>query len=197
MAATFLFLTPSFLRWMVAPILMYPVTKHVKSFEAVLTPEIMRRRQADAEKAKPNDFLQWTIDRAKESDDPGEHTAQTIAQRLLLVNFGGTHNTTAAMTIALFDILASGRDVATSLLQESTAALRQSQGKWNKAVLHQLVKHDSALKESLRLGGIIAGGTSRMITAPDGLTSPNGTFLAHGTVVAVPTWGVHREAQAI
>ena len=177
---------------------MYPVNKYVRNFEAVLGPEILRRQQdygSDAEKAEPNDFLQWTIDRAKKSNDSGERTAQTMAQRLLLVNFGATHNTTASITDVIFNLVASGSDTIKALIEESTAALRESSGEWNKGVLQRLFKHDSAMKESLRLGGVIASGVGRKVVAPKGITAPNGVYLPHGTIVAVPTWGVHRDGQ--
>ena len=177
---------------------MYPVTKYVKNFEAIIVPEILRRQRGDdsvAEKSKPNDFLQWTMDRAKESGDPGEETTQTIAQRLLLVNFGAVHNTTATFVDVVFSIIASGRATVEALIEESSAASRESSGQWNKEFLQRLVKHDSAVKETLRLGGIIASGVGRKIVAPDGLTAPNGLHLPHGTVVALPTWGAHRDRQ--
>ena len=198
MAATLLFLTPSFLRSLIAPILMYPVSKHVKSFEAIVVPEILRRQQdcdSVAEKPNPNDFLRWLMDEAKASRDPGEQTAQTIAQRLLLVNFGATHNTTATLVDVIFNLIASGHTSVEALIEESKGALDSSSGVWTKETPQQLVKYDSVVKESLRLGGIIASGIGRKVIDPDGITAPNGVYLPYGTVVAIPTWGVHRDSQ--
>jgi hypothetical protein len=71
-------------------------------------PEILRRQQADPSE-KPNDFLQWTLDRAAVSGLPFESQPRTIAARLLVVHFAAIHTSTFSITNAIFDLLESSK----------------------------------------------------------------------------------------
>ncbi len=117
LAAAVLAQTPRFLRPLVAPVITRPNHKHTKAFAAILRPEIQRRQKCldnrdwGSEKevgvTEPNDFLQWTIRRARESPFAIEREPDIIAERILAVNFAAIHTSTFSVTNAVFDLVSS------------------------------------------------------------------------------------------
>ncbi|KIY02722.1 uncharacterized protein Z520_01187 [Fonsecaea multimorphosa CBS 102226] len=206
-ASTLLKLFPEFLRPLAAVVIARPNRYHTKSFARLVRPEIERRQRllegqnGDLEKKlgdpEPNDFMQWSIHRARESPYPTERDPDIIAERLLAVNFAAIHTSTFSITNALFDLVAS--DPSTKYLEqireEASTIIEADKGVWTKAGLARMYKTDSALRESSRLGSFLGAGLLRQVVAPEGVTAPNGTLCPFGSCVAVPTNGVHNDPE--
>jgi cytochrome P450 len=198
---------PAFLRPLASLILTRPNRKHLKGFTRLLRPEIERRQRildgqnGEMEKKigdpEPNDFLQWSIRRARNSPYPEESSAETLAGRLLAVNFAAIHTSTFSITNTIFDLVASdpGMRYLEQLREEASSVLAADNGVWTKAGLSKMYKADSTLRESSRLGSFLGAGMQRKVMVPEGVTAPNGTFCPYGSCVAVATSGVHHDPE--
>lgn len=193
MTATILKQTPAFLRPFAAPVVTCFNHYYARKYAKLLEPEVIRRQRLDNEKAKPNDFLQWTIDQAAKSALASERSPRTIALRQLVVNFAAIHTSTFSVTQTIFDLIASDPANVKEIQEEIGGALAANNDKWDKSVLQHLVKLDSSMREASRLGSFIIMGLLRQVIAPAGITAPNGTLCARGTTIGVPTNGIHND----
>lgn len=188
---------PAFLRPLLSPLITLPNRRHTRGFVKVLAPEIQRRQRllaqdADDEKKmgeiEPNDFLQWSIRRAQECGFSVENDPSIIAERTLAVNFAAIHTSTFSITNIIFDLVSSDPSLQYMdiLRNEVASVLAEEKGMWTKQGLAKMVKLDSALRESSRLGSFL-GTLSRLCVNPNGVTAPDGTFLPCGSTISVPT----------
>jgi cytochrome P450 len=196
---------PRFLRPLAAPIITRPNQKHTKAFAAILRPEIERRQRClndqdwgsdkEAGETEPNDFLQWTVRRARESPFSVERDPDIIAERLLAVNFAAIHTSTFSVTNAVFDLVSSDPSLGyiEQLRDEAASTLARDNGLWTKQGISKMYKIDSTFRESSRLGSFLGVGLMRTVMSPDGVTAPNGTFCPYGSRISVPTNGVHND----
>ena len=187
---------PDFVKPVLGRLLSWPAHRHHDAYAKILIPEILRRQKSygGASKGeKPNDFLQWQIDRGAASGLHVESEPKTIAARLLATNFAAIHTSTFSITQTIFDLVSSSPEVLASLREESTAALAATGGEWSKATLQLLVKHDSALRESIRLGSFLSVGMVRRVIAPDGLIAPNGTHCPYNSWIGIASNAVHND----
>ncbi|KAK5063689.1 hypothetical protein LTR69_004395 [Exophiala sideris] len=197
--------SPALLRPLLGPIVTIPNRTHTKGYARIVRPEIERRQRllndtsVDKEKrigeTEPNDFLQWTIRRARESGIPVENDADIIAERILAVNFAAIHTSTFSITNAIFDLLASDPSLTyvDQLRDEVSIVLTEDSGTWTKQGVAKLIKIDSALRESSRIGSFLGLGLGRIVVTPEGTTAPNGTFCPYGSKISVPTNGLHND----
>ncbi|CAG8959245.1 hypothetical protein HYFRA_00012603 [Hymenoscyphus fraxineus] len=191
------------LRPFVAPLVTIPNRIHTRRFRNILKSEIDRRlrdfdaRQADPEDKsftpEPNDFLQWAIQQAKALGDPYMWRNETLADRLLILNFAALHTSSLFSTWAIFDVVSSTPQVIDELREEIRLVLSAHGGQWTKRALAQLEKLDSAMHESARLNSILAVGLRRVVLAENGLTTPSGVHLPKGTHISVPVYSVMRD----
>ncbi|KIX01016.1 uncharacterized protein Z518_10082 [Rhinocladiella mackenziei CBS 650.93] len=196
---------PTPLRPLAAFVITRPNRHHTKSFARIIRPEIERRQRlldnqtGDVEKkvgeTEPNDFLQWSIHRARDCPAPAENDPDIIAERLLAVNFAAIHTSTFSITNAIFDLLATdpSEKYLDQLRDEATAVLANDDGVWTKQGLAKMYKADSTLRESSRLGSFLGVGLMRTVVSPTGVTAPNGTFCPYRSNISVPTNGVHND----
>ena len=91
----------------------------------------------------PKDFLEWSIHQAKELGDPWFGKAETLAARLLLLNFAAIHSSSWAITHAILDTISSKSQYIEELRAEITQVLAAHGGEWNKRVLADMLKLDS------------------------------------------------------
>lgn len=56
-----------------------------------------------------------------------------------------------------------------------------------------MIRLDSALRESMRLWGLVAKAMSRKVMHPDGVILPSGQHLPSGVTVCVSGWGLHHD----
>lgn len=194
------------LRPLLAPLITIPNRIHTRRFRKILMSEIDRRlHRHDARRenpddsalgTEPNDFLQWSIQQAKVSGDPYMWRSQTLADRILVVNFAAIHTTSLTSTQAIFDLVSSDPSCIQDLRTEISSVLDAHGGHWNKQALRELVKLDSAIRESVRFSSILSVGLGRAVTAPDGVTTPSGVHLPRGTLVSVAAHSImHDEAK--
>jgi cytochrome P450 len=165
-------------------------------YEKLVIPEIIRRQQTypgALKEQKPNDFLQWQIDRASALGIPLESDPKTISARLLATNFAAIHTSTFSITQTVFDLVASSPGVLETLREESRSALAATGKEWSKTTLQLLIKHDSALRESTRLGSFLSVGMVRRVVEPDGIVAPNGTFCPYDSWIGIASNGVHND----
>ncbi|KAJ7048828.1 cytochrome P450 [Mycena amicta] len=156
---------------------------HQRRMVQLLAPYIAERQQnramGDAH-LNPNDMLDWLMDQPWEGQT--EHSSESLALRMLNVNFVGVHTTTKAFMHALYH-LASKPEYIPILRDEVEAFLDPiSPVSWSKEALARCTKLDSFLKESLRLNGMAAIWMPRLTVAPfefsDGTVVPPGNFVA-------------------
>ncbi|KIW95735.1 uncharacterized protein Z519_04320 [Cladophialophora bantiana CBS 173.52] len=220
-SATILRLLPGFIRSLVAPIVTSPNRKHTREYTEILTPEILRRQRLQQETASDaksvhkdheteqngdtvkNDFLQWLLTRSltKSYLSPDETDPRIICARLLHVNFASVHTTSFIGTNALLDILAAplNERVLETLRKEALDTMEQDAASgpaarmWSRTGIAKMHYLDSALRESSRRASIIGVGVNMKVVAPGGITTPDGTHLPEGCMVATHSWGCHND----
>ncbi|KAF7349188.1 Cytochrome P450 [Mycena sanguinolenta] len=133
----------------------------------------------------PNDMLDWLMDQPWEGRT--EHSPESLAMRILNVNFVALHTTTkaGAFTHALYH-LASKPEYIPILRSEVESFLDPlNPQSWSKESIARCAKLDSFLKESLRLNGLGAIWMPRLTLSAfefsDGTVIPPGNFV--GTAV--------------
>ena len=206
-ASVFLRPFPKFLRPLASLVIARPNRRHTKGFARIIRPEIDRRQRlldgqnGEVEKKigdpEPNDFLQWSIRRARDSPHAWERDPDIIAERVLAVNFAAIHTSTFSITNAIFDLVSSdpSKQYLDQLRNEAASIVAADNGVWTKAGLARMYKTDSTLRESSRLGSFLGAGLLRKVMVPEGITAPNGTFCPYGSDVSVPTNGVHNDPE--
>lgn len=101
------------LRPLVAPLLTLPSRLHTRRFCNLIRPEVEKRLReyeeapVGGEKKPRHDFLQWSVDQAMAMSDPYYSKCDTLAGRVLLLNFGATHSSSFTMTHVLLDLACS------------------------------------------------------------------------------------------
>ncbi|OTA67434.1 cytochrome P450 [Hypoxylon sp. EC38] len=203
MSSTALRFTPAPLRPLLALFLTLPNRIHTRKFYAILRPEIERRlREYDARRAdpetkaadkEPSDFLQWSIHQAKASGDPYLAKSDTLAGRILLLNFASIHTSSFAITHAILDLTASKQANFDELRAEIRAVLEEHGGVWNKRALAAMERLDSVMRESQRLNSFVTVATSRVVMNKNGIDTPDGVHIPRGTVVCAPSYPVFHD----
>ncbi|KAI1138785.1 cytochrome P450 [Hypoxylon sp. FL0543] len=202
-SSTALRFTPRLLRPLAALLVTLPNRIHTRKFYSILRPEIERRlREYDARRAdpetkaadkEPNDFLQWSLKQAKTSGDPYLAKPETLAGRILLLNFASIHTSSFAITHAILDLAASKQENFDELRAEISAVLKEHGGEWNKRALAAMEKLDSVMRESQRLNSFVTVATSRTVVNKNGVDTPDGVHIAKGTVVCAPSYPVFHD----
>ena len=180
-----------------------PTRIYTNQFNKILRPEIERRlkeyeaRQADPEtkagEDEPNDFLQWSIRQAKTLDDPYYSKVDTLAGRVMLLNFASIHTSSFAITHVILDLACSRREYVEELREEIRTVLAEHGGTWNKRAVAAMTKLDSVMRESQRINSFVTTATNRIVVNPKGVTTPSGVRLPCGTTVAAPGYPVFRD----
>jgi cytochrome P450 len=119
--------------------------------------------------------------------------SETLADRLLILNFAALHTSSLFSTWAIFDLVSSTPEVIDELREEIRLVLSAHGGQWTKRALAQLEKLDSVMHESARLNSILAVGLRRVVLAENGLTTPSGVHLPKGTHISLPVYSVMRD----
>ncbi|KAI1074134.1 cytochrome P450 [Whalleya microplaca] len=191
------------LRPLVALLATLPNRLHTRRFYNILRPEVVRRlkeydaRRADPEtkaaEKEPNDFLQWIINQAKAMDDPYFSKPDTVAGRVLLLNFASIHTSSFAITHAILDLASSKPEYFDELRAEITSVLAEHGGEWNKRALAAMTKLDSVMRESQRLNSFATVATSRQVVNPKGVTTPSGLHVPYGNAICAPSYPVFHD----
>lgn len=180
------------LRPLVALFITIPNRIHTNRFYGILRSEVRRRLReydngGEEKTVPPNDFLQWSIHQAKQSGDPYLARPDTLAGRILLLNFASIHTSSFAITGVLLDLASSGaaqgRAYIDELREEISGVLAGRGGVWDKRALAEMPKLDSAMRESARINSFVPLASIRIVVAPGGVTTPSGLHLPRGTSV--------------
>ena len=180
-------------RPLVAPLITLQTRSCEGRFARVLIPEIERRLREydDGEKgSKNNDFLQWSLEQAKDSGDPAMWKPRTLASRILLMNMVSIHTSSLTFTNVILDLVSSKSEYIEELRTEVATVLNECGGVWTKAALARMIKLDSVFRESARLNTSVAVGLRRKVVAKEGLTPPSGVHIPYGNICAVPSLAV-------
>lgn len=200
-SARVLALFPRPLRRLVAPLVTRPNRRHEKAWFRVVRPEIERRlkeyedheRHPDNQRTQPpNDFLQWSIEQAKEIGDLHLWDHKTLAARLLLVNAASVYTSAFAITHIMLDFVGPGKPEYIEELREGICSVvAEYDAQWDKSALAQVHKLDSIFHESQRLNSVLTIGPLRIVSAKNGVTTPSGVFIPKGYQVGIPAFENH------
>ncbi|KAK4448683.1 cytochrome P450 [Podospora aff. communis PSN243] len=197
--AMFIELLPSFLKPILGPVVTFwdkVQYWRIKSwvapmFEGRLWGEKFDKSHHDHSALTPGDYIQWVIrDALRHGEDPNDpHHKVTNMKRLAIITFTAVQSSAITITNAIFDIAAHPDSIAVQ--EELRSEVTTAQGSWERAALSHLSKLDSALTETLRLGGILTHGVTKTVVAPDGITIPTGEHVPHGGKVGIASYGPH------
>lgn len=143
------------LRSLAAILVTLPNRYHSYMFHRIVRPGIIRRleeyesRRIPMENKsiqEPNDMLELLIHQAKQLNGPWFCQPETLAARILILNFAALFTTTFAMTNAILDLTSHGMRYFDELRAEIQEVLAAHGGEWNKHTLADLVKLDSFSK---------------------------------------------------
>ncbi|KAF2185204.1 putative cytochrome P450 monooxygenase [Zopfia rhizophila CBS 207.26] len=163
----------------------YRVNAALRNAKRLIIPLIneRRRKQRDAANGpgyeKPNDLLQWMMDRANGADGRPDK----LAHRLLILTLAAVHTTSMAATQTLFDLCVHPEYIE-PLREELLAAMDKTEGKITKQTLNQLRRLDSFMRESQRLSPPSLLGFKRAVKTP--VTLSDGTYLPKGVHLMMP-----------
>ncbi|TBU45343.1 cytochrome P450 [Dichomitus squalens] len=187
-AGTALFLFPDILKPLAAPFVS-KVKQTTKRALHHLRPIIQERRTAMHQQGKewldkPNDVLQWIIDRAVVKDE----TDADITQRLLLLNLAAIHTSSSSIPHVLYH-LAEQPELLEPLREEIEASV-DAEG-WTMSAYARMWKLDSILRESQRYNGFTLA--SMMRVAMKDIVLDNGTFIPKGTLLGAAAHPAHHD----
>ncbi|XXH00040.1 hypothetical protein Hte_006381 [Hypoxylon texense] len=132
-------------------------------------------------------FSSWLVSNSENYPlSSPERTPDFLSRRIMAVNFAAIHTSTYTACNLLLDIF-SHSPVDSLLHSECLANSTRWDKTWNRARLNQMFRLDSALRESLRLWGVVAKAMSRKVIHPDGIILPNGQRLPQGATIAANT----------
>ncbi|KAG6833858.1 hypothetical protein H0H87_011792 [Tephrocybe sp. NHM501043] len=156
-----------------------------------LRPIIQDRLDKDEEygrdwTGRPNDAISWLLDLAQGH----QRTVRDITLRILSLNFAAIHTTSMAFTQILFDLAAHPSFVPD--LREEVERVINEDG-YSKVSLHKMVKLDSFIKESQRLGG--NGAVNMMRKVLKDFAFSDGTVVPKGNTIAVATFPLHHDEE--
>jgi Cytochrome P450 len=196
---------PRVLRPAFAPIITLLDKLHYRKISKFTLPLIRERMQyfqpgldyKRPDYSQHNDYIQWALHDAFSHENESDRAPEMISQRLTVLSFVALQSQVITMTNTLFDL------ASTRLSEETQQVIRDeirhvtsrfAPGReWTKASLAQMVRLDSALRESMRLGGFMTRGVMKMVMVPQGIRLPSGERLSYGTKVGVTAYAAHRD----
>ena len=196
------YILPAVLAPFLGHIFALPCHYHDRQVAKILTPHIKARIAAlnedpDSKSHHPNDLLQWLITHSLNSPTctPRDAQPRYLASRISICNFAALHTSTITITNTFLDLFSSPNapEYYAAIRQEATAVLAAHTGTWTKAAVAQLVKTDSALRETLRHTGLGGRSLVREVVAKAGVTTPDGTHLPHGARIGVAASQIHHD----
>ncbi|KAF2097530.1 cytochrome P450 [Rhizodiscina lignyota] len=151
----------------------------------IIGPLVSRRIKAEAEGGKdyqkPNDSLQWLMDRATETE---RRDLDKMTREQLSLSLAAIHTTTMGVLQALNE-LAPRPEYIQPLREELRTVLNQNDGVFTKRTMEQLKKLDSFMKECNRMNPVTVASFRRKILRD--VTLSDGTQLRAGTVLLAPS----------
>lgn len=169
----------------------------LKKLNLPIIKERLAQLTADSSrKDLPNDYITWHIKTAQAEKNTEELDPMMISRRLMPLNFAAIHTTTFTIVNVLFDLLGNNpkHQYVELLREEAEHVFASCNGVWDKTALNQLVRIDSAIRESMRISNFGAAPLIRKVIARDGLVNEEEGWTApHGTYVSVDAHSVHHD----
>ncbi|KAI9663237.1 MAG: hypothetical protein M1821_008285 [Bathelium mastoideum] len=203
---TLMSFVPRLLRPLIGPLASVP-TKLRWSKAKKYTLPVIRKRLEDIQRKKrepdwkweaPDDYITWHIETAMAEEKAKEMEPEMISRFLLPINFAAIHTSTFTISTTLFNLLSSDpkERYIEQLREEAERVLAEHDGVWTKQALNQMVKTDSAIRESLRLSNFATDGITRKVTAKDGLYNEDEGWTApHGSYIAVDLYNMQHDPE--
>lgn len=183
-------LLPDLLKPMLAPLFTRNLRKWKKNCLAHIEP-LVKDAMAKELPAKPT-LLEVLSKIADKSVDKADRDPYNIGTRLLTAHYVGVETSLHTLVGAFADMFAAPAETQAALIKEAESVNTSlTDGIWTKHALDQLVKIDSAIRESMRVRTFKAKSLSRIVSAPNGVTLPSGQHLPRGTKVGVATLAMH------
>lgn len=177
-----------------------PVKRKLSKFRELISPIYNARVQqivsnTEGEKEKddtadaPYDHLQLILEFAQQKRPSEFNSLHEIANRIVVSNFGGIHQSAIHLGMMVLDLLDSNPEFNTiSALREEFERAIYSDGdpnKWTKAKLANLIKTDSLGRETMRLHTFAGRSVFRKVLVdnlrtpgPDSVILPKGTMFS-------------------
>ncbi|RYP81521.1 hypothetical protein DL769_001929 [Monosporascus sp. CRB-8-3] len=193
--ATLIGALPAFLRPLLGPIVGLTSKRYAANCREILIPYIEERLN-EWHTREGNDALQWIIEQCAKG---GRTTveADTIAQRLLILQLVSIYTTAYALTNIIINLYSSKQkdDFVAGIREECNRVSREHGGLSTREAIDKLYRVDSAVRESMRISpfGIIT--PTRIVAPGNGLILGDGIVLPPGTRVGVPFQGVHHDSR--
>uniref|UniRef100_A0A0W0EXB6 Cytochrome p450 n=2 Tax=Moniliophthora roreri TaxID=221103 RepID=A0A0W0EXB6_MONRR len=200
-SAAVLHMIPKFMKPYLARFITYRNRQDTKMFMKHALPVVTQRIENMTRKLNdktfeyeaPNELLTWMIQESFKRTTESETSAESLAYRLLLLNYPAISTSTIAATNAILDVISTppSEGVLASLTEEATRVCEEHSGDWNRHAVNQLIRIDSTLRESSRYSGIGGTGLARRVKPSNGLSLPDGTWLPKGATIGVGQVGIH------
>jgi cytochrome P450 len=149
-------------------------------------------------KEDPNeleDHFQMML-RYAQKERPSELNIQDIGTRIMTTNFGSMHQTAAAATNVLLNVLDSDQEYNTiSILRaEISRVLTYFNGVWSRAAAAKMIRCDSVLRETLRLHAFAVRSMPRKVMV-DNIETEDDILLPKGSDVSILTLSVQTDGE--
>ncbi|KAF7293537.1 Cytochrome P450 [Mycena indigotica] len=151
--------------------------------------ERQRNRETGNAHLNPNDMLTWLMDQPWEGRT--EHAPESLAMRMLNVNFVALHTTSRAYIHALYHLVAQPEYVLILRSELETYLDPKNPLAWSKEALARCVNLDSFIKESLRLNVHSAMWMPRLTLTP--FEFSDGTIVQPNNFIATAITAVHED----
>ena len=127
--------------------------------------------------------------------DPYERSPQMISKRLAVLQFAAIITSIITITNTLLDLASSSSFNVywTKLREEVERILAEENGTWTHGGIARMVRMDSTIKESLRMGGVVSRGLMKKVVVANGVKLPDGTHLPYGVQVGVSSYTTQRD----
>lgn len=194
---------PTWLRTISGLIASIPI--HICCWQAkqFILPIIKRRRQEVENESAMNtsnenpiseDYLTWQLRRARDRGNSSESEPDWVARRLMSLEFASIHPAAISMTNILLDLLSSDphQCYLTALREEIETTYERHNSIWTMQALSELVRTDSAIRESLRLSSMVMRSVHRKVIDKRGLQF-EGMAIPYGATIATDVWTRHRD----
>ncbi|MCJ1435851.1 hypothetical protein MMC27_005227 [Xylographa pallens] len=193
-------LTPSLFKPLLAPFITILDRYHYSYCARKVEPLIRSRMEALRYSGKlslvhKNDYIQWAINDTMDHPDPYERSPEMISKRLAVLQFAAIITSIITMTNTLFDLVSSPMfsEYWADLREEVEGVLAEEAGFWTHHGTTKMVRMDSAIKESLRMGGVVSRGLMKKVVIKEGIRLPGGIHLPYGVQVGVSSYTTQRD----
>lgn len=143
----------------------------------------------------PDDYITWHIRTARAEGKPWALDISWTVRCLLALEFATIHTTLITGSNAILDVFAAERDVQNQLREEAERVFAANDEIWSKPSLNKLVRIDSALRESMRVGDF-SSSAARKVVAKEGMYDAVEGFTApYDSTVAILSWNRHHDPE--